>query len=357
MHRFSPTLPGLILGVSLFATGPVLTMAADRPPIDETWRETAEAVAPSPPPPEDSRSSIALLVENDLFAGTDRHYTNGLRLAYLSPEDDLPPYGQWLARNLPVLDPDGRKRIGWAIGQSMFTPRDIDRRELLVNQRPYAGWLYAEVGLVSYGERRMDSATLSFGVIGPLSLAGATQRWWHDSFGFTEPKGWGNQLRNEPAINLTVERKWRNAGRSALPFGLQTDFTPHLGGSLGNVFTHAAAGATARIGHALEDDFGPQRIRPSLPGSDHFTPHNRFGWYLFGGFETRAVLRNIFLDGNTFRSSHSVRKKPIVADFQAGVALIFPRFRLTYTHVLRTTEFEGQTRPDRFGAISLTSRF
>jgi hypothetical protein len=39
------------------------------------------------------------------------------------------------------------------------------------------------------------------------------------------------------------------------------------------------------------------------------------------------------------------------------VALVFRRFRITYTQVLRTIEFDGQDHPDNFGALSLTANF
>ena len=49
--------------------------------------------------------------------------------------------------------------------------------------------------------------------------------------------------------------------------------TPHVGGAVGNVLTYGAAGATLRFGEDLRNDLGgPQRIRPSLPGSAYFDP-------------------------------------------------------------------------------------
>lgn len=315
------------------------------------------AAAEEPQRAEDRRGSFSLLVENDAFIATDRHYTNGLRASWLSAEDDVPAWGRWLARNMPLIDPGRRLRIGYAVGQSMFTPNDIDVAALQPDERPYAGWLYGEVGLTSETDARMDQIALSLGVVGPLSLAENTQRFWHETFGFQDPKGWDNQLENEPAINLFVERKWRNLWRHAPLLGLETDVTPHLGGSLGNVFTYAAAGLTVRLGVDLEDDFGPPRIRPSLPGSAFFTPRSHFAWYLFAGLEGRAVAHNIFLDGNTFADSHSVDRETWVADVQIGLALLFERVRLTFTVVERSPEFEGQGDPDRFGAISATARF
>ncbi len=134
---------------------------------------------------------------------------------------------------------------------------------------------------------------------------------------------------------------------------------PHFGLSLGNVFTYGAAGLTLRFGEDFKGDFaGPPRIRPSMPGASHFqAPEGYFGWYVFAGIEGRAVARNIFLDGNTFADSHSVDKKTLVGDVQIGFALIFKRFRLTYTQVISSNEFDGQDQPHNFGALSLTANF
>lgn len=301
--------------------------------------------------------SFSILIENDVFTGTDRHYTNGFRASCLSAEGKMPVYGEWLGRNLPMLAKNGAKRIGFAIGQNMYTPEDISLAGPQATERPWAGWLYGEVSIVSETRERLDSAALSLGVVGPWSGAEFTQKRWHELIRAQEPRGWDNQLDNEPAVNLTLDRQWRYL---ALPnlLGLNADVTPHFGGALGNVFTHAAIGATFRFGEDLIDDFGgPPRIRPSLPGAAHFKPHDGFAWYVFTGFEGRAVARNIFLDGNTFAGGPRVDKRPLVGDAQVGAALIFPRFRITYTLVFRTKEYESQDEGDIFGAVSLTARF
>ncbi|HEX9810402.1 MAG TPA: lipid A deacylase LpxR family protein [Alphaproteobacteria bacterium] len=313
--------------------------------------------APAQEPPRDTRGSFSIVIENDAFAGTDRHYTHGTRLAWLSAEDDLPGFGRWLARNLPILAAGGRKRIGYALGQNMYTPEDIDTTALQPDDRPYAGWLYGEIGVLSETGNRLDSVALSVGVVGPLSFAEDTQRKWHDWFGFQDPEGWDHQLENEPTLNLTFDRQWRYLWPFAAA-GLDADVTPHLGLALGNAFTYAAAGATLRLGEALEADFGgPPRIRPSLPGAAHFSSPARFGWYLFAGLEARAVARDIFLDGNTFADGPGVDKRPLVGDLEFGFALVFERFRITYTQVFRSKEFYGQDEGDRFGAIAVTARF
>ncbi|MGD8869710.1 MAG: DUF2219 family protein, partial [Gemmatimonadales bacterium] len=106
----------------------------------------------------------------------------------------------------------------------------------------------------------------------------------------------------------------------------------------------------------LPADYGPPRIQPSLPGSEFFARRRRLVGYLFAGAEARAVLRNLFLDGSTFKDSHAVEKRRFVGDFQAGTALIYRSFRLTFTYVMRTEEFGGQNGVDTFGAFTIAVR-
>jgi hypothetical protein len=135
------------------------------------------------------------------------------------------------------------------------------------------------------------------------------------------------------------------------------DFTPHLGAALGNVFTYGNAGGTLRYGKRLPDGYGPPRIQPGLPGTGDFSPGSGFGWYLFAGIEGRAVGRNIFLDGNTFRDSRSVDKKRLVGDLQFGFVLDWSDVCLGYTHVLRTREFRTQGSNDGFGSLILSVKY
>jgi lipid A 3-O-deacylase len=307
--------------------------------------------------------SVSIIVENDMFAGTDRHYTNGVRASWMRPEGVMPAYGTWLADSLLGPANGAKRRIGYAFGQSMITPGDIETRTLLRDDRPYAGWLYGEVILTSEkppsrtSPGQLDTLALSLGVVGPASLAETTQRQWHENFGLQDPKGWDNQIENEPAINLTLYRQWPYL-RWLKTGAWGADITPHVGAALGNVFTHAAMGANLRFGRNLENDFGgPPRIGPAPPGVAYVAPVPDFAWYAFAGFELRAVARNIFLDGNTFRSSHHVDKKVLVGDAQLGVAMLWNGYRLTYTQVFRSREFFAQDRGDRFGAITLTVPF
>ncbi len=69
------------------------------------------------------------------------------------------------------------------------------------------------------------------------------------------------------------------------------------------------------------------------------------------------MLHNIFLDGNTFTDSHSVDKNYLVGDLVGGAAISGLGMHLGFFYVVRSPEFEGQTRPDRFGSFTLSFHF
>jgi hypothetical protein len=69
-------------------------------------------------------SVFTFYLENDYFGGTDRHYTNGVKLSWLSR--DLTSWGQvgWrqkLIEALPLVNRSGaQKNLGVALGQNIY---------------------------------------------------------------------------------------------------------------------------------------------------------------------------------------------------------------------------------------------
>lgn len=304
---------------------------------------------------EDDKGIFGVVIENDAFANTDRDYTNGIRFSWLSSEENMPSSIRKVANFLPLAS-DGKKRISIAAGQNMYAPKDLTRRDLVVGDHPYGGWLYGSVGMVSDTGKTLDNVMLTLGVVGPLSLAEPTQKFVHHVVDSPQPMGWNNQIKNEMGVILTYERKWRGMYEFS-PFGMGIDATPHIGVNLGNINTDASVGATFRLGYDLPADYGPPRIRPSLAGSDFFIPTKDISGYLFTSIGERAVARNIFLDGNTFQDSASVDKKNFVSSLQLGAVMTYGEARLSYTQVFMSKEYKTQQHASEFGVLTLSYRF
>jgi hypothetical protein len=296
-------------------------------------------------------SVVNLVVENDHFNNTDRHYTNGINWGWAPPAGSAPEWIRAMAHLVPFFPEDGVFRHGYSLGQSTFTPSDLTLDDPPTDDRPYAGWLYGTIGMETATEQQLDQLVLTLGVVGPASLAEFSQKALHKARAVRKPRGWDTQLRNEPGIVITYQRHWRLL--TSKTFAGSFDLTPHAGGAVGNIFTYANSGLTLRFGQNLPPDYGPPRIQPGIPGSMTFVAAEGFTWHLFAGVEGRVVARNIFLDGNTFRHSRSVDREIFVGDLQFGAVLTWQDIRLSYTHVLRTDEFKSQLERHDFGAVTL----
>lgn len=318
----------------------------------------------------DGESSVWVFqIENDFFAqltNTDRHYTNGVRLSRISPAGEVPGWLGAMAAIPSNFGPGGEpssQRWAFSLGHTMFTPDDTDAVALIPDDRPYAAWLYLGFSVYSVyqgaeGAARQDVFSLEAGIVGPSALGEQVQNTYHDLIGVDLSNGWDNQLKDEPGLKLGFARKWRTAHWDMSADGIyEADVIPHISLSLGNIATDIGIGGLVRYGENLQDDFGPPRIRPGLPGSETFGRTGTLDWYLFAGGELRAVAHDIFLDGNSWKDSHSVDKEYLVADLQTGFALLFDRFRLTYTHVFVSPEFRQQSQWDQYGALTLSLKF
>ncbi|TAN38096.1 MAG: lipid A deacylase LpxR family protein [Verrucomicrobia bacterium] len=306
--------------------------------------------------------TLELAEENDWFAGTDRHYTQGFRAVYLGAERS-PSHGikGFAAYGLRA----DTWRWGFEIGQSIFTPGDLTVKYLLPDDRPYAGWLYAGPVLQRRGVLPgsglpvLENIQLQVGVVGPGALAKEEQNTAHFAGGFAQAAGWHNQLGNEPGCALKYQRTWRWSPSQSRDWNIE--LLPHTGASLGNVDTSARMGATFRAGWRLPDDFGIQTI-DSLGVTDggrtSGASAQRPGFYIFGRVEERAVARNEFLDGSLFRqNSPYVDRRPLVCELQGGAVWVMARLDLVFMMVYRTKEFEGQSCEDAFGALAAHIKF
>lgn len=315
--------------------------------------------------PDEVKGALTLVGENDsLSSGADRNYTSGIKLEYVSPVNVMPKWVRALDDFTRATTNTRPSFWGVAVGQSIFTPQDISANPAPADQHPYAGWLYAQIlvaaeeNVIARAPRFIDLFELEFGMVGPSAQGQEAQSGIHQLLGAPEPNGWDSQLHDEFAVAVSVERKWRAEKVFAnLPGDLEVDAVPGIGITLGTLRTEAKAGASFRLGQHLASDYGAPRVRPGLGGVGYFKATQPYSWYLFGGFDLRAVGRNLFLDGNTFRDSARVDKKPFVVDVQAGLAVQTGDWRLAYTYVTRSEEFEGQDEIQDFGSVALSWRF
>lgn len=328
---------------------------------------TAGLAAVCPAASADDTTRVSVLEENDsIWSSSDKYYSQGLGLSLLTgdladsgagaaPFDLLADWGLfagdagWRSRRYEIL-----------LGQQIFTPRNTALDDPDPDDRPYAGWAFVGLGLLQDTDReRLDHLELLVGVVGPSAFGETVQNDWHQYIGIAEAEGWDHQIHDEPGVMLSYERKWRFLAPMDNGFG--ADFIPEAGATIGNVMTYGQIGGLVRFGRNLQADYGPARMRPSLSGTSYFNSDGMtgdFGFYVFAGAQGRAVARNIFLDGNSFRDSRDVDSEPLVADLTGGVSLFWGgAVKLDVMAIHRTKEFDGQDKASDYAGINLTVGF
>lgn len=360
LRLLSLTLAAFVMtALPAYAEGPVTKDIKEEqalPPAPMTYEQNAtRQIIRS-----EKRKFLTFSLENDsLGSGNDSDYTNGTRITYFDAGAPVPQIVHGIAGQIPTFEINQTTSVFYTLGQNLYTPSDITVREDVPTERPWAAWLYMSAGLTTVTGNHVDEVELTAGVIGPAAAGEPVQRVVHEILGVSTPKGWGNQLDNEPGLMVSWNRRWPGALETHVgPFYAAIE--PNAGVTLGNVYTYANTGATLVIGpynQGIQDS--PPRVRPAMPGTGYFaTPDDEFSWYLFAGLDGRVIARNIFLDGNTFKDdSPSIDKENFVGDASAGLALTWDDIRVSYSMTYRTQEYEGQPDNTLFGGVSIGYRY
>eukprot|EP01037_Dinobryon_pediforme_P006603 gene6603-6672_t len=295
--------------------------------------------------------------ENDKFStvpgGTDRYYTAGNQVSYVSSPNRVPEFAAGLGQ---YIFGAGTTWVGVSVGQQIYTPTDTRRLVPDPNDRPYAGYLAATFKLIQDVGDTRNVVGVSLGVIGPSAGGRLIQNGFHALINDDPSHGWKYQLPDEPALEVTASRTWRK--RIVTLGGVGMDVLPQVTLGGGTVRDYAEIGGRLRIGHGLERDFGPSRLTDGPNGEDAYLPGDDLGYYAFAGVSGQAIARDQFLDGSlTGRSAH-VPRRPLMADFEGGIAVTWRSTRLSYTHTWQTDAFRGQQKGlFNFGSIALSTRF
>lgn len=290
---------------------------------------------------------LNLTWENDATRGSDRHYTQGAKIGYLSADDIVPRWTRRLSGWIPAIGFEAeRVKFTFETGQEIYTPEDLSAPELVRNDRPYAGWLYGSLGLQRRGRGPRDTAVIEslrfdLGLIGRESLAEDAQKTWHGR----APEGWDHQLKSEVAFAVRYERSYQ----LRVPLGRNWVFEedPGLEAALGTLDMHAGIKAVSKLGYRVPDRYEV----PSGP-----TPR-QLGVYAFGSLGGRAVGHNLFLDGNTWRRSHHVSKETLLGIMSVGGTVLLGPVELTASNNYLTREFREQKNSDSFGSVTVSLKF
>jgi len=306
-----------------------------------------------------SRDLFTATLENDLFAGKDGGYSSGVSISWAHgglgefTAENIPAWIHALSKDLYISTQSGKRRaVSYALRQNMQTPSDITVPTLIEDEAPYVGLLTWAANLHAFDDHVADRLALTLGVVGPLSAAESAQKFVHKVTGSDEPKGWDNQIENEPVFLLSAERLWRLVDAS-VDGGTGMDVIGIGQADIGTLQSRLAAGVGVRYGGHLDISFPtatvlPGRLVNPLAGS---VAHS---WHVFLNVLGTFVANDISIEGNTFQDSHSVPLEHWQAQAVAGLSFNFDRWAFLLAAAVATDRYEGQAEPTRFGSLGVT---
>lgn len=308
----------------------------------------------------------AILWDNDVFSprGLDAYYTNGFVFHHV--DDDVPVERGREWRACPGLAPLSR-RLGtaliplaehpqfshsWEIGHIIATPLQKAVLPPPGNDQPYGGLLYAGCHYHLRTGGRMESLGLQYGIVGPWALAEESQDLAHRVVGAKEARGWDWQLRNELVANLRYDRQEVIGELAVGDAGLR--FFDNVDLALGTLVTSASLGVNLLYARRPDAVFG---LNPNYLGRyPRITPGQPAGFYTMASLQVSGVLRNIFLDGNTWVDSPaSVPHEPLLGSAQLLVGYGFSCWALQLGLNVSTRTFQTQAVEwPRYGTLALS---
>ncbi|MDO6801571.1 DUF2219 family protein [Wenyingzhuangia sp. 1_MG-2023] len=138
-----------------------------------------------------TNQEFGFITDNDLYVSffLDKYYTNGLELFYQfsTPMN----YGNFTKKIRTIR-----------VGQKMYNPYSSDVEYIYNQDRPYAGYLYANYTENFINARHILSIGVETGVTGDKSLAREAQNFIHQFYKIDESNGWDTQVKQKYSFGL-----------------------------------------------------------------------------------------------------------------------------------------------------------
>lgn len=323
---------------------------------------------------------LTVYLDNDLFTGTDRNYTNGIRFSWISEGEPLFhffPLRKQLEQLAGGHDADYKLirmlsgfekssienqtlelNYGLSLTQLMYTPQDLNSPTQPVGQRRYAGWLGLGFSVHARDDRALNSVELIFGTTGPNSQAREAQNFIHDLRGFDKFQGWDDQIPNEMTLDLSFTQKRRVRFLNRHLSGFSIDGFTEWGARLGTYRTAGFVGGFFRAGFNLPADFSDPRISATAYSQRIFSGQelSRSHWSVYGLFGVRGsgVAFDASLDGPMFSNFDTGnRREPWLGEAFAGFGVRWDTLEFSYVQTFRTREYAEQNGGTNFGSVAL----
>ena len=202
---------------------------------------------------------VSVFLENDVVDGKDKHYTNGSSFMYLSDKDtnNLSKYDnsffEFISKIPTFNNNTTNQTLGLNYSQLAFTPSDLEAKNKIVGDIPYAGVITLDFILYKWEEDFFHEYMLTLGMVGPSTLTDEFQKSYHKVTGNTDPQGWDNQLEDDFLYNFAYSYGYR-AFKHEFSYG-KMDLVNTFRADVGNYNRALMAGTMIRYGNNFPNNF------------------------------------------------------------------------------------------------------
>lgn len=271
---------------------------------------------------------------NDVVFQTDKYYTNGINLEYISEN------------NFSLLhflhNSESVSFNAVTLRQDIFTPQKMNGGEYTGLDRPFASYLLlgSRKTSLNYDKKFLFTSQFEVGVLGKNAGGDLVQNGVHAALPTSSiVHGWENQVKSDLALNYGIEIEKGFVNHSW--FGL----SGHINGKLGLPYTYAGAGLTLRAGEYL----------------DYFSSlglYGNNGWrmHVFTKFDANAVFYNGTIQGGLFNPVHEANRPELntfVYTVKSGLNLTYKNHNFEIGMQQVSPEFKNGTM-HRWGYVSFT---
>ncbi len=305
---------------------------------------------------------------NDVFAGTDRHFTNGGSISWLddpfrSKDDNRTNSYSALvfdvANALPftTMDTTQQHTAGISLMQMIITPTDITQTEPQYDDLPYAGYLALSFYMFEFDDESFSEYRMEVGVVGPQSGAEWLQTTVHRIIGSEEPKGWDTQMGTQLTLNA-LYRYGVKSWQKDYDYGISTDWFNHVGFQAGNFITDGFGGSMLRIGQNYINNFNVNSpyFKEEAALLELQKAHHGFGWSFSVG-ATADVLAYSYILDEADDLGYQFSRNVFSLSTYLGTSLYVEGQKLTFFFQSQSPYLRESNQIDSFGGFKFAIQF
>ncbi|WP_415398081.1 lipid A deacylase LpxR family protein [Sulfurimonas sp. CS5] len=315
-----------------------------------------------------SADQVSFQFNNDFFAGTDRHYSNGFALSWIDDtyehkvDSSISFYSRFMLGlfnvvNIHGLEKSKKYNTGVSISQAILTPEDVSLSTPQYDDSPYAAYLDLALFIFEWDDNSFNEYRLSVGVIGDYAGGEEIQNEFHSLIGNENAKGWDTQLKTQYSVEVMLqygEISWEYNKKSSFSM----DWFNHFGTNLGNFETSVFAGSMFRIGNNYSRSFNVQAplLQQEASSLQLKKRNNDFGWSISTGV-TGSLQAYSYLVEEARDEGYEMDKKVFYGSLYTGTDLFYQNHKVTLFYQTPTKYSTQENSRDIFGGFIYSYRF